>query len=51
MAANLSGVTWTSDTLNINGEQATLTPGTHRLHLTHSETKQSISCEFKVEAL
>lgn len=51
LAANLSGVTWTSDTLNINGEQATLTPGTHRLHLTHSETKQSISCEFKVEAL
>jgi hypothetical protein len=51
LIANLPDVTWTSDTLKITGEQATLTPGTHRLHLTHSETKQSISCEFKVEEL
>lgn len=51
LVANLPEVTWTSDTLGIAGEQATLTPGTHRLQLTHPETQQSISCEFKVEEL
>ncbi|MEN8865967.1 MAG: penicillin-binding protein 1C [Akkermansiaceae bacterium] len=51
LIANLPEVTWTSDTLSIAGGQATLTPGTHRLQLTHPETKQTISCEFKVEEL
>lgn len=51
LIANLPNVTWTSGTLGISGEKATLTPGIHQLQLTHPETGQTISCEFKVEEL
>lgn len=51
LTSNLPDVTWTSPTLDIKKNQATLTPGTHQISLTHPQTKQTITCHFKVEEL
>ncbi|MGC6457016.1 MAG: penicillin-binding protein 1C [Akkermansiaceae bacterium] len=51
LTANLSDVTWSSPTLKIKNNTATLTPGTHQITLSHSETRQTITCKIQVEEL
>jgi penicillin-binding protein 1C len=51
LAANLREVTWTSPTLKITNNTATLTPGIHQITLTHSSSEQTITCQIKVEEL
>lgn len=51
LTSNLAEVTWSSQTLKIVDDRATLTPGTHQIDLTHPDTKQTISCRFEVEEL
>ena len=51
LTANLPDVTWSSPTLGIQDNTATLIPGKHRITLVHPATEQSMKCEFTVVEL
>ena len=51
LTSNLPDVTWSSKTLTIKNDKATLIPGTHQIHLSHSKSKQNITCKIRVEEL
>ena len=51
LTSNLPDVTWSSETLTIKNDKATLIPGTHQIHLSHSKSKQNITCKIRVEEL
>jgi hypothetical protein len=51
LLANLPDVTWSSKTLIIKNNQATLIPGKHSISLQNPKTGQVVTCQFQVESL
>ncbi|MFT6862409.1 MAG: penicillin-binding protein 1C, partial [Akkermansiaceae bacterium] len=51
LISNLPSAQWSSETLRVEDQSVTLTPGPHTIRLKHPETGQEVEANFTVESL